>query len=268
MIVRSEPRLESRLGARFGSIVGLVALLLVAGTSRALADSNDEARAYLEKAKGAFALSHYAQAAEYFEKAFELRSDPALLYNAAQSHRLAGNKERALALYKNYLRVYGNDERAAHIEKQIEELKRAIERDHKEPAASQPPAWSGAAAPSKPPASHAPASAAATTPPREPPKPLPVTPGPAPIEPLASNTGSAAPPAIPTAVDAQPSGGATADLTRSASPGEAESTPLTRKPWFWVAVGGGVAAVVTTVLLVALSKTNDPSPTFGSASGN
>jgi len=268
MIVGLESGLGSRFCARFGFIVGLVACLSVAGASRAVADSNDEARAYLEKAKGAFALSHYAQAAEYFEKAFELRSDPALLYNAAQSHRLAGNKERALALYKNYLHVYGNDERAAHIEKQIEELKRSIEHDRKELPSAQPPAWSAGGPPGKGSPSRTPASPAATTPPPEPPKPLPVTPGPAPVEPLASNTGSAAPQAVPTAVDTQPSGGATADLTRSASPGETESTPLTRKPWFWVAVGGGVAAVVTTVLLVVLSKTNDPSPTLGSASGN
>jgi hypothetical protein len=62
--------------------------------------------------------------AVFFEKAFELKSDPALLYNAAQSHRLAGNKERALALYQNHLRVYGRDAKAASIETRIEELKR------------------------------------------------------------------------------------------------------------------------------------------------
>ena len=30
-----------------------------------------------------------------------------MLYNAAQAHRLAGDRQRALELYRNYLRVYG-----------------------------------------------------------------------------------------------------------------------------------------------------------------
>ena len=103
-----------------------------AGAAEGGASDADEARAYHEKAKAAFALSHYAQAAEFFEKAFELKSDPALLYNAAQSHRLAGNKQRALTLYQNYLRVYGRDERRPQIELRIEELKKAIEKDRTE----------------------------------------------------------------------------------------------------------------------------------------
>src|SRR5689334_4810485 len=124
--------MDPHMIARLVRLLGLVALLSFASPGHARADANDEARAYLERAKAAFALSHYAQAADYFEKAFELKSDRALLFNAAQSHRLAGNKERALALYQNYLRVYGNDEKAAQIEQRIEELKRAIEHDRKE----------------------------------------------------------------------------------------------------------------------------------------
>jgi hypothetical protein len=251
----------------FVGLVGLVALLSFASPGRALADTNDEARAYLERAKAAFALSHYAQAAEYFEKAFELKSDRALLFNAAQSHRLAGNKERALALYQNYLRVYGNDEKAAQIEQRIEELKRAIERDRKEMPASPPPGWPGGVPPGKGPAAMTPPPGASAAP-LEPPNPPPAAPGPAPVEPLARNAGSSAPPSAPNPGDTQPTGGAAPVLTKSASPGEAESTPLTHKPWFWGVVGGGVAVAVVTVLIIAMSKTNDPSPSFGTAHGN
>jgi tetratricopeptide (TPR) repeat protein len=255
--------------ARSGTVVGLVALLWFASAGRARADANDEARAYLERAKAAFALSHYAQAAEYFEKAFELKSDRALLFNAAQSHRLAGNKERALALYQNYLRVYGNDEKSAQIaqiEQRIEELKRAIEHDRKEMPASPPPGWPGGVPP-KGPAARTPAPGA-TAAPLEPPNPQAAAPGSAAVEPLASRAGSSAPPLALNAADTQPAGGAAPVLTKSASPGEAESTPLTRKPWFWIAVGGGVAAAVVTVLFITMSKTNDPSPSFGTAHGN
>src|SRR5262245_53593139 len=91
-------------------------LVILVQVGRAEAGPTEDARAYADKATAAFALAHYATAAENFEKAFELRSDPALLYNAAQAHRLAGNKERALILYRNYLRIYAKKEKRGEVE--------------------------------------------------------------------------------------------------------------------------------------------------------
>src|SRR5215831_10307221 len=103
----------------------VVMCLLMTGLypGAAAADDASEARTYVDKATASYALGHYAAAAENFEKAFELKPDPALLYNAAQAHRLAGNKERALTLYQSYLRVYGRDTLAASIDARIDELK-------------------------------------------------------------------------------------------------------------------------------------------------
>ena len=83
--------------ARRGSwvVAGLLASLWLAG--RAEAGKEEEAR------------DHLNRAADNYEKAFALKPDPAVLYNAAQAHRLAGNKQRALDLYQSYLRMYGND---------------------------------------------------------------------------------------------------------------------------------------------------------------
>ena len=103
----------------------MLASLWLAG--RAEAGRAEEARDYLDRATGAFALNHFVEAADNYEKAFALKPDPAVLYNAAQAHRLAGNKQRALDLYQSYLRMYGTDKRA-EIEKHIENLKQAIER--------------------------------------------------------------------------------------------------------------------------------------------
>ena len=117
-------------------LVLLLSSLAVAGQARA--DNIEEARAYVNKATAAYALNHYAVAAENFEKAFELKPDPALLYNAAQAYRLAGNKERALELYESYVRVYtGKREMRPDIEGHIKQLKEAIERD--KAAATSPP---------------------------------------------------------------------------------------------------------------------------------
>ena len=121
---------------------------------RAAAGDTEEARAYADKATAAFALTHYAAAAESFEKAFELKPDPALLYNAAQSHRLAGNKERALALYRNYLRLYAKKDKRPELEARIDELEKAIAHDkaiESRPPNTTEPIASAAAPESEPP---------------------------------------------------------------------------------------------------------------------
>jgi hypothetical protein len=197
---------------------------------------------YEQKATTAFALGHFADAAESFEKAFELKPDPALLYNAAQAHRLAGNKERALTLYENYLRVYGTKERRADVGAHIEELKQAIARD-KAVATSPPTATAPVVAGTPAPA---PAPAPAPTPESQPstataPQPLPTAPPP--------------PTTAPMLVAAAPS-----------PPDQNES--FAKKPWFWVAVGGAVVVAAILVTLLATGGAKDPSPSIGTASGN
>ena len=119
------------------AVLLLAWVCLPAGRARAAGTEPSEARAYFDKATASFALGHYPTAAENFEKAFELRPDSALLYNAAQAHRLAGNKERALTLYQNYLRLYPKAVRRTEVEGRVDDLKKAIERDRQ--LATSPP---------------------------------------------------------------------------------------------------------------------------------
>jgi hypothetical protein len=124
-----------------------VGLVMPAG---AVAAPVDEARALNDKATAAFALGRFSEAAEQFEKAFELKPDAALLYNAAQAHRLAGNKERALALYQSYRRVYGHGDKRAEVEARVRELKEAIANPAVPGARAQPVAHPPAASPPPP----------------------------------------------------------------------------------------------------------------------
>ena len=249
-------------------------MLLASATARAAEGGSsgaDEARAYHEKAKAAFALSHYAQAAEFFEKAFELKSDPALLYHAAQAHRLAGNKERALTLYENYLRVYGRDERRPQIESRIEELKKAIEKDRTEVPVAPPAGWppgtpaprsTGAKAGTPAPPALRTAEPAKSLPP-PPPAPAPIAPAPIALAPMPAT----APP--PAAVTSAPSTSSSPTLlTQSSETSGNDERSLTHKPWFWIAIGGGVAAAATVVLLLTMSKAKDPTASFGQINGN
>src|SRR5215471_8961916 len=86
------------------------------------ATPRESAKSYYEKATSAFGLGEYDRAAELYEKAFQLRADSALLYDAAQAHRLAGHKERALQLYRNYIRLYPDSRQTPDARRRIEEL--------------------------------------------------------------------------------------------------------------------------------------------------
>jgi hypothetical protein len=246
--------------------VGAIFLAGTALAGRAQAGNVDEARAYVEKATAEYALNKYAAAAENFEKAFELKPDPALLYNAAQSYRLAGNKERALALYESFLRVYPKEKKRAEIESHIQQLRSAIEHDRaastSPPYGTAPVAIGSGDAHAAPPAVPPPAPTA--------PPPAAVTPPPsAPVTPIAS--AAEPPPAPASSVPAAPAPTASPSssvvLTQTADTGSKDES-LTHKTWFWVAVGGGVVAVALVVVLLASGGSNPAAASIGKVAGN
>ena len=223
----------------------IVATVLAAQAPVWAAASSKDARRIYDEATAAFGLGRYAEAAEKYEAAFSLRPDPALLYNAAQSYRLAGNKARALELYRNYVRLYPegtNAEDARSPRRGAEEGDRG-ERSGTPPAAPVAPL----------PPAHAPSAPPPSTPP--------TATMPPPVEttmPAAAPLPSAPPPAADTNVPM---------VSRPAPAGD-EQKSLTRQTWFWVAVGAAAVLVGTTVILLATRGETFPDATFGPARGN
>jgi tetratricopeptide (TPR) repeat protein len=146
--------------------------MLLVGVARA---DNVDARTHFQEATTHFALGEFAKAAEEYEAAFKLKPDPALLYNAAQAHRLAGNLPKALILYKNYLNLYPRSPNVAAVRAQISKLDEAIAAGEKakfnppsataepERAVTEPPP-PAPPAPSTPPATVAPAAPVSAAP--------------------------------------------------------------------------------------------------------
>lgn len=219
------------------------ALLAVQGPLWAAGSSKDARRIY-DEATAAFGLGRYAEAAEKYEAAFSLRPDPALLYNAAQSYRLAGNKPRALELYRNYVRLYPDGTNAEDARTHVAALKKAIE-DERQPAA--------------PPVAPAPAPA------RVPSPPPPSAPPPAMMPPPVETT---APVAAPLPSAPPPAADANVPMVSQSAPAGDEEKSLTRQTWFWVAVGAAVVLVGTSVILLATRGETFPDATLGSARGN
>lgn len=227
----------------------LAAVLAAQAPVRAAPSSKDARRIY-DEATAAFGLGRYGEAAEKYEAAFSLRPDPALLYNAAQAYRLAGNKARALELYRNYVRLYPEGTNAEDARSHVAVLKKAIQDERLPTSPPLAPAPTPTRAPSAPP----PSSAA-------PPSTPPVATMPPPVEttmPVAAPLPSAPPPAADT------------NVPMVSAPGQAgdEQKPLTRQTWFWVVVGAAAVLVGTTVILLATRGESFPDATLGQARGN
>ena len=221
-------------------IISAIAIALPAVPAHA-----DDASVYQQKATAAYGLGEYKEAAENFERAYKLHPDPALLYNAAQAHRLGGDKERALTLYENYLHVYGKrDSRADEVQRHINELKTAATRD-KSAGTTPSPANSSVNAAAPPPMP--------TVPP-----PAPTT-GPPPATPLPPPPFTAAPP---------PGAATVPVLVAQPAPNSSDDRPATHRKWPWVVVGGAIVIAAATAILIAnRGSTKDPTPSLGSVNG-
>ena len=213
-------------------------LALAVGGRPALAAEPSAARRAYDEATAAFGLGHYAEAAEKYETAFSLRPDPALLYDAAQAYRLAGNRPRALELYRNYLRLYPDRKNADEARNQVAALTKAIEEGKAGEKAGAPPV----------------AAAPATAPPP-------------PVAPIAS---VAAPSTVPPPAlsVAPPSVTPAAMVSETPPAAEAPSSSGGSRTWIWIAVGAAVVVGGAVALLLATRSDKFPDASFGTATGN
>src|SRR5215471_10456133 len=122
-------------------LVAAAVVMVVTSRPARAADTSDDktaqARTLSQEATSHYAVGEFLQAAEKYQAAYKLKADPALLYNAAQSYRLAGKNEKALLLYKNYVMFYPNARNVANVQQQIAKLQEAIAAQEK--AQTQPP---------------------------------------------------------------------------------------------------------------------------------
>ena len=102
----------------------LVIAVLVASASASAAEPSAEARRLYAEGKAEYAQGHYAEAVGLFERSYALSESPALLFNMAQAHRLAGPEHcgDALSLYKSYLAAQPDAENKKEVEERISQL--------------------------------------------------------------------------------------------------------------------------------------------------
>jgi hypothetical protein len=223
--------MKKRLGspALLSTLLILTFAAFTLPAARALADDSSDAKLHYQKATAHYAVGEYKEAAQEYEEAYKAKQDPALLYNAAQSHRLGGDNQKALLLYKNIVKLYPTSKYAAESKDRIDKLEQAI------------------ATSTSPPNEPAPVSAGAAPPAAGPP------PSTAPVQPLAPAAAAAATP-VP-AAPPPATGGPAATVTATATATGGEAAPVYEKWWFWTIVGAVVVGGAVAIALAASSTT-------------
>lgn len=236
-----------------------MASVTAAGSARAADpppdDKTTQARNLAQEATTHYAVGEFAQSAEKYQAAYKLKPDPALLYNAAQAYRMAGNNDKALLLYKNYVMFYPNEKNVPNVQQQITKLQEAIAAQHKAqtqpPTTTEPPS-TGAVAPPAP-------SAIASAPPA-----TPVTPA----APAAEPPPPAAPPPSASPPAAAPPAPA-ASLVAAPAPAPTSEQPIYKKWWLWTAVGVVVLGGVITAIALSSGSSSpwNTAPDLGPGAG-
>ncbi|HEX2660558.1 MAG TPA: hypothetical protein VHU40_19890, partial [Polyangia bacterium] len=195
----------------------------------------------------------YPRAIAEFKAAYNAKPDPLLLYNIAQSFRLANDATQALFFYRSFLRNMPNASNRKEVEGRIRTLEKQAERQAEDQKAIAPPPVV------------APAEPAPTRPPPVavvPPAPVGPPPGPVTPAPAAAPTPTSPPPATPAVTEPPSTPATTVDLTPP--PPDAPATPSSSPPfykrwWFWTGIGA-------LVLIGLAASTHDkaPSSTLGS----
>lgn len=132
----------------------LLAVVLVLGAvgtaSPAYALDENAARQHFEKATDAFTRGRYDDAVREYLLAYRASNDSSLLFNVAQSHRLAGHYSSALQYYRMYLQNTPDAQDRKEVEKQIREMEKKLGGDQSTAPQKLPPPEKLAPPPLKP----------------------------------------------------------------------------------------------------------------------
>jgi len=97
----------------------------------------DPAREHYERGLAKYNLAEFDAAIVEFKASYELSHAPRLLFNIAQAYRLKKDYESALYFYNTYLRADPNPPNLDDVDAKIDEMKRALDEQHKAAAQQQ-----------------------------------------------------------------------------------------------------------------------------------
>jgi tetratricopeptide (TPR) repeat protein len=107
-------------------IATLVALAVFDSATWAAPSAAEESRRHVKKARKAYDTGRWDEAIQEFQKAYDLQSDPGLIYDLAQSYRRKGDLKQALDLYRNFVREEPDGPLRATADDHIRQLEASL----------------------------------------------------------------------------------------------------------------------------------------------
>jgi tetratricopeptide (TPR) repeat protein len=145
------------------SLASFTLLFFLSANVWAANPPSEEVKAQVRKATGEYNLGQYLEAAKDYEAAYLQTLDVNLLFNVAQSYRLAGETDKAITTYRSYLRSNPHGDQRVLAEAKLRDL----EQKRASAPSAPPPATPAGAEPVVTPPLPPPASA--SSPPQAPP---------------------------------------------------------------------------------------------------
>jgi tetratricopeptide (TPR) repeat protein len=109
-------------------VLALVCLAGLAAAPRlAYADDVAEARDHFKRGRTLYYLQRYLEAAAEYEKTYELRDEPSMLFNIGQAYRLGGDQQKAIGAYRSYLSRFPAAPNRAEVTALIEDARKTLE---------------------------------------------------------------------------------------------------------------------------------------------
>jgi tetratricopeptide (TPR) repeat protein len=78
-----------------------------------------EAKMNFQSAQKAYSLGQFSEALGLYSEAYRIDPQPAMLYNIAQCHRMLGNHERAIFFYTRFLDAFGGNPKNAKLVREL-----------------------------------------------------------------------------------------------------------------------------------------------------
>ena len=89
------------MNSKLKLLIACLTCLILSGAAKAQ-DQAEVARQHYRNGLKLFDEHKYSEAIEEFQAGYELKPDPAFIYNIAQCHRLVGHAEEAIAITRRF----------------------------------------------------------------------------------------------------------------------------------------------------------------------
>jgi hypothetical protein len=116
------------------SMRGLVTTCVIAGallaatTATARGEDPNSAKAHFVRGTKLYDLGRYLEAAKEYEATYEIKDDPALLFNIGQAYRLGKQYPDAIRAYKSFLRRAPESQQRGQIEGYLKTMQDEVDR--------------------------------------------------------------------------------------------------------------------------------------------